>query len=58
MFLLLLAAVTDSPYFVSIAVATSKVQEDDNDRDNEKDNDKVEADEDFEKHNSIQICCA
>jgi hypothetical protein len=54
MFLLLLAAVTDSAYLVSIAVATSKVQEDDND----KDNDNVEADEDFEEQNSIQICCA
>ena len=55
MFLLLAAA--DLPYLFSIAVAADKVREDDDDDD--RDNDNVEADEkeDFEKHNSIQICC-
>ena len=53
MFLLLLLA-ADSPHLFSIVVAADKVREDDNDSDN----DSVDADEeDFEKHNSIQICC-
>jgi len=52
MFLLLAAA--DLPHLFSIALAADKVREDDDDRDN----DSVDADEeDFEKHNSIQICC-
>jgi predicted Zn-dependent protease len=53
MFLLLLLA-ADSLHLFSIVVAADKVREDDNDSDN----DSVDADEeDFEKHNSIQICC-
>jgi hypothetical protein len=52
MFLLLAAA--DLPYLFSIAVAADKVREDDDDRDNDS-FDAVE--EDFEKYNSIQICC-
>jgi hypothetical protein len=52
-FLLLLLG-ADSLHLFSIAVATDKVQRHDNDSDE----DSIDADEeDFEKRNSIQICC-
>ena len=52
-FLLLLGA--DSPHLFSIAVAANKVHRYDNDHDEDSINEDEE--EDFEKRNSIQICC-
>ena len=52
--LLLLLLGADSPHLFSITAAANKVHRYDNDRDE----DGIDTDdEDFEKHNSIQICC-
>ena len=54
-FLLLAVAVAIRPHYFSTITAYGKEQEDDNDGDGD---DNSVSGEDFEEHNSIQICCA